>query len=240
MQNRQADFMINIRKSEQRGYANHGWLESRHTFSFANYYDPKYMGFSVLRVINEDNVAPGAGFPTHGHRNMEIVSYILEGGLEHRDSMGNGSVIHPGEIQRMSAGTGVTHSEYNASDSESVRFLQIWIFPDQRGIRPGYEQKRFTDDQVKSKLCLIASPDGYNGSILIHQDVSIYVTQLGRNKSVTHPLSVQRRGWLQVARGAIDVNNEKLAAGDGAAVENEENLTISAIDDTEILLFDLP
>ncbi|MGD8567967.1 MAG: pirin family protein [Gammaproteobacteria bacterium] len=231
--------MIRIRKGNQRGYADHGWLESRHTFSFAQYHDPEHVGFSVLRVINEDRVAPGAGFPTHGHRDMEIVSYILEGALEHKDNMGNGSIIRPGDVQRMSAGTGVTHSEYNASDSQPVRFLQIWIFPDQRGIQPGYEQKQFGADLAQGKLCLVASPDGRNGSVLIHQDISIYVARLNPNESVTHPLRISRRGWIQVTRGEVAVNNEELAAGDGAAVENEESVKISATDDAEILLFDL-
>ena len=232
--------MIRVRKAEQRGYANHGWLESRHTFSFANYYDPEHMGFSVLRVINEDQVAPSAGFPTHGHRDMEIISYVLEGGLEHKDSMGNGSIIYPGEVQRMSAGTGVTHSEYNASDSDPVRFLQIWILPNQRGIAPAYEQKRFPDEQVQGRLRLVASPDGHNASVLIHQDAFIYVTKLKQDESVTHSLTTHRKGWIQVARGDAVVNGEKLVAGDGAAITDEDKLTISTNHNAEALLFDLP
>jgi redox-sensitive bicupin YhaK (pirin superfamily) len=232
--------MIQVRPANERGYASHGWLESRHTFSFADYYDPAHMGFSLLRVINDDTVAPGAGFPTHGHRNMEIISYVLEGGLVHKDSMGNGSVIRPGEVQRMSAGTGVTHSEYNASDKESVRFLQIWIIPDHRGVEPSYEQKRFADDEVQGKLRLVASSDGRNGSILIHQDAAIYVSKLTRGNAVEHAIANGRKAWIQVARGNVKINGHALVQGDGAAITEESRITIRADNDTELLLFDLP
>lgn len=232
--------MIQIRKSSERGYANHGWLESRHTFSFANYYDPDHMGFSVLRVINEDHVAPGAGFPTHGHRDMEIISYVLEGALEHKDSMGNGSIIRPGEIQRMSAGTGVTHSEYNASGSESVRFLQIWIIPDKQGIIPGYEQKYFTAEPVGQELPLIASPDKRNGSVLIHQNAFIYTGKLTQGTITNHKLADNRKAWVQVIRGDVTVNDNKLNPGDGAAITEQPLLSIRADSESEVLLFDLP
>ena len=232
--------MIQIRPANERGYANHGWLESRHTFSFADYYDPAYMGFSILRVINEDNVMPGAGFPAHAHRNMEIISYVLEGGLEHNDSMGNGSIIRPGEVQRMSAGTGVTHSEYNASDSKPVRFLQIWIIPDQQGIKPGYEQKQFTDDEVHGKLRLVASADGRDGSVLMHQDAAIYVSKLDHGEAVEHRITNGRKAWIQVARGNVIINGHPLSRGDGAATEEEERLIISAESAAELLVFDLP
>ncbi|MGD8558665.1 MAG: pirin family protein [Gammaproteobacteria bacterium] len=232
--------MIQIRKSNERGYANHGWLESRHTFSFASYYDPEHMGFSVLRVINEDHVAPGAGFPSHGHRDMEIISYVLEGGLEHRDNMGNGSVIRPGEIQRMSAGTGVTHSEYNASSSEPVRFLQIWIVPDTQRIKPGYEQKQHTTEPVDQALHLLASPDGENGSVLIHQDAFVYAGKLAKGKLINHNLPDNRKAWVQVVHGDVTVNDHKLYRGDGAAITEAPTVSISADTDAEIILFDLP
>jgi redox-sensitive bicupin YhaK (pirin superfamily) len=210
--------MIQIRQANERGYANHGWLESRHTFSFANFYDPAHMGFSHLRVINDDNVAPAAGFPTHGHRDMEIISYVLEGSLEHKDSMGNGSIIRPGEVQRMSAGTGVTHSEYNASDTEPVRFLQIWIIPAQRGITPGYEQKEFADNEVHGTLHLVASADGRDGSVLIHQDTAIYASKLTKGDAVEHVIANGRKAWVQVARGNVTVKGHTLSQGDGAAI----------------------
>ncbi|WP_455207403.1 pirin family protein [Kaarinaea lacus] len=232
--------MITIRPANARGYANHGWLESRHTFSFANYYDAEHMGFSVLRVINEDHVAPGAGFPAHGHRNMEIISYILEGGLEHKDSMGNGSIIYPGEVQRMSAGTGITHSEYNASDRKPVRFLQIWIIPEKRNIKPGYEQKRFNEDEMRSKLRLVASVDGRDGSVLMHQDAAIYVSKLDRGEAVEHRITNGRKAWIQVARGNVIINGHTLNQGDGAAITEEERLIINAESPAELLVFDLP
>src|SRR3970040_3025505 len=193
--------MIQLRKAEDRGHANHGWLDSWHTFSFADYHDPRHMGFSALRVINEDRVQPGAGFPTHGHRDMEIISYVLEGALEHQDSLGNGSVIRPGDVQRMSAGTGVTHSEDNASHTEPVHLLQIWIRPNQRGLVPEYEQKELPETARRSRLCLVASPDGCDASLTIHQDAFLYVTLLGRGESVTHALAPGRSAYLHVARG---------------------------------------
>ncbi|WP_455196862.1 pirin family protein [Kaarinaea lacus] len=232
--------MIQIRQANERGYANHGWLESRHTFSFANYYDPAHMGFSHLRVINEDKVAPGAGFPTHGHRNMEIISYVLEGELEHKDNMGNGSIIRPGEVQRMSAGTGITHSEYNASDTESVRFLQIWIIPSKRGISPGYEQQQFADSEVHGKLLLVASADGRDGSVLIHQDTAIYASKLTKGDVVEHVIANGRKAWVQVARGNVTVNGHTLSQGDGAAISQENSITLTTEQEAEVLVFDLP
>src|SRR5262245_5659987 len=193
--------VITLRKSNNRGHANHGWLDSHHTFSFADYYDPRHMGFRALRVINEDRVAPGAGFPTHPHRDMEIISYVLEGGLEHKDSMGTGSVIRPGDVQRMSAGTGVTHSEYNASKSELVHFLQIWLLPEQRNIKPSYEQKTFSADDKRKKLRLVGSRDGRDGSVTIHQDVDLYATRLEAGEALRHDLKPGRHAWVHVARG---------------------------------------
>lgn len=232
--------MIKIRHSEDRGHANHGWLDSRHTFSFADYYDPDYMSFSVLRVINEDCVAGGGGFATHGHRDMEIVSYVLEGGLEHKDSMGNGSVIRPGEVQRMSAGTGITHSEFNNSVTEAMRFFQIWILPEQEGIKPGYEQKYFSEDETHGKLRVIVSPDGRNDSVSIHQDVLIYSARLQADESVRHEFVGQRKAYIQVAKGQVSVNGVTLVDGDGAMIENENSLSFTAVKQAEILLFDLP
>jgi hypothetical protein len=232
--------MIQIRKSEERGHATHGWLDSYHTFSFADYVDPAYMGVSVLRVINEDRVQPGAGFPTHGHRDMEIVSYVLEGALEHKDSMGNGSVIRPGDVQRMSAGTGVRHSEYNASKMEGVHFLQIWILPDRAGYAPGYEQKRFEPDELAGKLRVIASPDGRNGSVTIHQSALLYAAKLDGAQNVTHALAPGRRAYVQVARGRVTLNGALLAAGDGVRVEDEASVALSKGESAEVLLFDLP
>ncbi len=232
--------MIQIRKGNNRGHANHGWLDSFHTFSFADYYDPAHMGFSVLRVINEDRVQPSAGFPTHGHRDMEIVSYVLEGALEHKDSMGNGSVIRPGDVQRMSAGTGVRHSEFNASNSELVHFLQIWIVPDRQGHAPGYEQKHFTTSDLEGTLRLIASPDGRDGSVVIHQDARLYAAKLDNAQSTSHTLAAGRRAYLHVARGGVTVNGSTLSAGDGARIENETQILLSQGHDAEVLLFDLP
>jgi redox-sensitive bicupin YhaK (pirin superfamily) len=232
--------MIQIRKSTERGHANHGWLDSYHTFSFADYVDPAHMGVSVLRVINEDRVQPGAGFPTHGHRDMEIVSYVLEGALEHKDSMGNGSVIRPGDVQRMSAGTGVRHSEFNASNSELVHFLQIWILPDRAGHAPGYEQKRFEPGELTGRLRVIASPDGRDGSVTIHQDALLYSAKLGNGHSVTHALAPGRRAYVHAARGRVTVNGERLAAGDGARLENEPAVTLVHGESAEVLVFDLP
>jgi redox-sensitive bicupin YhaK (pirin superfamily) len=233
--------MLQIRKSDQRGTADLGWLYSRHTFSFGEYYDPRSMGFGPLRVINEDRVQPGAGFPPHGHQDMEILSYVLEGALEHKDSIGTGSVIRPGEVQIMSAGTGVRHSEFNHSKSEPVHFLQIWIEPDRQAIRPRYEQKRFADSEKRGHLRLIGSPDGRDGSLVIHQDVLLFAAPLNSGEQVTHALSKGRKAWLQVARGAVRVNGKELETGDGVAVEGEPELTVAArTDGTEILLFDLP
>ncbi len=230
--------MIHVRKADERGHFDHGWLDTYHTFSFADYYDSEHMGFRALRVINEDRVRGGRGFGTHGHRDMEIISYVLEGALGHRDSMGTDGVIRPGEVQRMSAGTGVMHSEMNASERELVHFLQIWILPERNGIKPGYEQKNFGDDEKRGKLRVVASPDAREGSLKIHADVSLYTTLLGDGESVTHDFAQGRYGWVQVARGEAEVNGEKLNAGDGAAIANESRVTITG-KDAEVLLFDL-
>jgi quercetin 2,3-dioxygenase len=230
--------MIRIRKAEERGHFNHGWLETYHTFSFADYYDPQFMGFRSLRVINEDRVKPGRGFGTHSHRDMEIISYVLEGALAHRDSMGTGSLIRLGEVQRMSAGTGVLHSEMNPSNDEIVHFLQIWILPERRGIQPSYEQKMFPFEERENRLRVVASPDARDGSLIIHQDVSLYTARLGDGKTISHELPPHRYAWVQVARGEVDVNGAKLRAGDGAAIEDEQKLTLNGRD-AELLLFDL-
>ena len=232
--------MITIRKAKERGHFDHGWLNTFHTFSFDQYYDPRHMGFRTLRVINEDRVSPGRGFPTHGHRDMEIITYILEGALEHQDSIGNGSVIRPGEVQRMSAGTGVRHSEQNASQTEPVHFLQIWILPHTVGLKPGYEQKNFTEDDRTNKLRLIASSDGSQGSVTVHQDIGLYASILDPGAKVQHSMAPTRYGWLQVARGALDLNGEQIAQGDGAVIVGESDLELVAPEPSEILLFDLP
>lgn len=229
--------MMRIRKAEDRGHFDHGWLDTYHTFSFADYYDPQFMGFRALRVINEDKVEPGRGFGTHSHRDMEIVTYVLEGALAHRDSMGTGSVIKPGEVQRMSAGTGVLHSETNPSKEEKVHLLQIWILPERRGLRPEYEQKSFPQQERDGRLRVVASPDGRDGSLTIHQDVNLYAATLNNGKPITHELQPERFAWVQVARGEVDVNGNKLRAGDGASIEDERSLTFSG--SGEILLFDL-
>jgi redox-sensitive bicupin YhaK (pirin superfamily) len=231
--------MIQVRKAAERGHANHGWLDTYHTFSFDSYYDPRFMGFRHLRVINEDRVAPGAGFPTHPHRDMEIITYILEGALEHKDSMGTGSVIRPGEVQRMSAGTGVTHSEYNPSKDEGVHLLQIWIFPERKGIEPSYEQKRFDRNQMKGRLRLVASNDARDGAVKIHQNAEIYAGVLGPGESVRYEIPSDRHVWLQIARGSVELNGEELHNGDGAAVTKEAVLEIRGKSDSEFLLFDL-
>src|SRR5262245_57173581 len=210
--------MSEIRRSQERGHANHGWLDSFHSFSFADYHDPAHMGFGALRVINEDRVQPGRGFGTHGHRDMEIISYVLEGGLAHRDSMGTGSVIRPGDVQRMSAGTGVTHSEYNASQSELVHFLQIWLLPSQRGIQPSYEQKTFTDEQKRGRLCVVASPNGRDGSVAIHTDAVVYAGVFDAGDASELQLERGRHAWVHVARGQVRINGRELQAGDGAAL----------------------
>ena len=231
--------MIQIRRAEERGHANHGWLDSHHTFSFADYYDPRHMGFRALRVINEDRVAPGAGFPTHPHRDMEIISYVLEGGLEHKDSMGTGSVIRPGDVQRMSAGTGVTHSEFNASKSELVHFLQIWLLPEQKNIKPSYEQKTFAVDETKNKLRLVGSNDGRDGSVTIHQDVDLYATRLEAGEAVRHELKPGRHAWVHLARGKAKINGNELEAGGAVALSNEARVDLEGVGAAEVLLFDL-
>jgi quercetin 2,3-dioxygenase len=231
--------MITIRKAAERGHFDHGWLDTYHTFSFDQYYDPNWMSFRSLRVINEDRVAPRRGFPTHSHRDMEIITYILEGALEHRDSMGNGSVIRPGEVQRMTAGTGVAHSEFNPSESEPVHLLQIWILPNRQGLTPGYEQKTFTDEQKRGTLRLIASNDGRDGSVTINQDAAVYAGVLENADEVIHQLSAGRSAWIQVARGSVNVNGSELSQGDGAAITDESSITIAGRERSEILLFDL-
>jgi quercetin 2,3-dioxygenase len=231
---------IMTRPAKERGHADHGWLDTWHTFSFSDYYDPRFMGFRVLRVINEDFVAPGQGFPTHGHRDMEIITYVLQGALEHRDSLGTGSVIRPGEVQRMSAGTGVRHSEANPSATEPVHLLQIWIEPSVTGIRPSYEQKAFGDEDKRGRLRLVASPDGAEGSVTIHQDARVYATVLDSERPVVHTLRPGRHAWVHVARGALTLNGERLAAGDGAAASKEPSLTLVGAPDAEALVFDLP
>ena len=230
---------VMVRKSEDRGKANFGWLQSRHSFSFGHYYDPSHMGFGPLRVINEDRVAPGGGFPTHPHRDMEIISYVLDGALEHKDSLGTGSVIRPDDVQRMSAGTGVRHSEYNASSKDPVHFLQIWIVPEREGLKPSYEQKVFEAAEKRGQLRLIGSGSGRDGSVTIHQDADLYATLLEAGGSVTHALRVGRSAWVQVARGSIAVNGQKLESGDGMAVEGAGDLLLEAEASAEVLLFDM-
>jgi len=231
--------MLQIRKASERGHFDHGWLNTYHTFSFADYLDRRYMGFRSLRVMNEDRVAPGDGFGTHGHQDMEIVTYVLEGALEHRDSMGNGEVLSPGEFQRMSAGTGITHSEFNPSKSEPVHFYQIWLLPERRGLEPSYEQKRFSDAQRQNQLRLVASPDGRDGSLTVHQDARIYLSSVLGGKRVEHTLGEGRYGWLQVLRGEVSLNGQSLGTSDGAAVSDERQLLIAAKGDAEIMLFEL-
>jgi redox-sensitive bicupin YhaK (pirin superfamily) len=231
--------MITIRKSEDRGHFNLGWLDTYHTFSFDQYYDPAHMHFRSLRVINEDRVQAAKGFPTHSHRDMEIITWILAGALEHRDSMGNGSVIRPGDVQRMSAGTGVSHSEFNPSESDPVHLLQIWILPERDGLPPSYEEKHFGDEERRGRLRLIASKDGREGSVKIHQDAQLYASILDAGQTAVHALAEGRYGWLQVARGTIRLNDVELKQGDGAAVSNESELRIAAQDQAEFLLFDL-
>jgi redox-sensitive bicupin YhaK (pirin superfamily) len=231
--------MITIRKAEERGHFDFGWLNTYHTFSFGEYYDPRNMGFRSLRVINEDFVHAGRGFPTHGHSDMEIITYVLEGGLAHKDSMGNGSTIRPGDVQRMSAGTGVRHSEANPSQDESVHLLQIWILPNETGIEPGYEEKKFDDEEKRGRLRLVASPDGQDGSVKIHQDARVSAAILDAAQQVSYQLKPDRHAWIQVARGAIEVNGQPLKQGDGAAISEERELTITGKEPSEILLFDL-
>jgi len=231
--------MLQVRKATDRGHANHGWLDSYHTFSFADYHDPKHVSFSALRVINEDRVAPGEGFPTHPHRDMEIITYVLDGALEHKDSLGSGSIIRPGEVQRMSAGTGIRHSEFNHSKTDPVHFLQIWILPNQQGVAPGYEQKQIDPKVENGQMRLVASPNGEKGSVTIHQDARVYAGRLERNE-VRHTLTSGRRAWLQVARGSVSLNGTTVQAGDGVGIEQETELRIVADKSAEILLFDLP
>ncbi len=232
--------MLIVRHANQRGHANHGWLDSHHSFSFASYYDPAYMGFRNLRVINEDRVQPGQGFGTHPHRDMEIVSYVLDGGLQHRDSLGTGSVIHPGDVQRMSAGTGVTHSEFNASKSESVHFLQIWLQPSQLGLAPSYEQKTFSDAEKQGRLRLVASPQPREGSLTIHSDAHLYAGRFAAFERAEHTLAPGRHAWVQVVRGSVRVNGTEAQTGDGVALSQEDRVQIEGVNDAEILLFDLP
>ena len=231
--------MIVIRPATERGHADHGWLDTRHTFSFASYHDPRHVGFRSLRVINEDRVKPGEGFGTHAHRDMEILTWVLEGGLEHKDSMGNGSVIRPGDIQRMSAGTGVMHSECNHSSKQPAHLLQIWILPEQKGLSPSYEQKAFPEAERKGTLRLVASRDGKAGSVTIHQDAMLYAAILEKGQEVEHPLEPGRHGWVQVARGSLTLNGAALQAGDGASASGERPLRITAKEESEFLLFDL-
>jgi redox-sensitive bicupin YhaK (pirin superfamily) len=230
---------MTIRPAKERGHANHGWLDTNHTFSFADYYDPDHMGFRALRVINEDRVAPGQGFGTHPHRDMEIISYVLEGGLAHKDSIGTGSTIRPGDVQRMSAGRGVAHSEFNASRTEPVHFLQIWLVPNERGIDPSYEQKRFELRDAPGKLHVVASPDARDASVLIHTDAVLYAGVFDKDDKAALPLDKGRHAWVQVARGRVRVNDQELAAGDGAAISNESSVRIEGVDAAEVLVFDL-
>lgn len=234
------DLMLTIRKAHERGHADHGWLRSFHTFSFADYYDPKHMGWGPLRVINDDTVAGGGGFPSHGHRDMEILSYVIDGALAHQDSMGNGSVMRRGDVQRMSAGSGVVHSEFNASKTDPVHFLQIWIVPARPGLASGYEQVFFSDDDKAGVLRLVASPDGAAGSVRIQQDARLYASLLRSGEAVTHALAASRKGWLHIVEGEVFVNGHALTAGDGVAVGGEELLTISSPTRGEVLVFDLP
>ncbi len=233
--------MLNIRRARDRGHSSLRWLDSRHTFSFAEYYDPRHMGYGMLRVINEDRVVPGAGFGTHSHADMEILSWVLHGALEHKDSIGTGSIIRPGELQRMTAGTGIAHSEFNSSQRDPVHFLQIWILPERRGLAPGYEQKSFGErlDRANNELTLIASRDGHDESITIHQDANLYAARLGAGASVEHRPVLGRQLWMQLARGAATLNGEDLQAGDGVAIEQEALLQIATKDEAEILLFDM-
>lgn len=232
--------MIKIRRGSERGHLNFGWLDTYHTFSFGEYYDPNNMGFSDLRVINEDWISPGHGFGTHPHCDMEIITYVLEGALEHKDSMGSGSVIRPGDVQRMSAGTGITHSEANGSKSDSVHLYQIWIMPDRAGVKPSYEQKFFSDDDKKGLLKLVASPDGSDGSVTIHQDAKLFAGIITPGKDLIHKVKAGRSAWVQVARGTVALNGQNLVHGDGAAISGEETLTLSSSDNAEVLVFDLP
>jgi quercetin 2,3-dioxygenase len=232
--------MITLRRSAERGHADHGWLNSYHSFSFAGYQDPDHMGFGPLRVINEDRVAPGQGFGTHGHRDMEIISYVLQGALAHKDSMGNGSVLRPGFVQRMSAGKGVSHSEFNHSPSDPVHFLQIWIEPNVIGVQPEYEETQFDDESKRGKLRLIASPDGQDGSVTIHQDAYLYASLLDGDDGVVHALAQGRNAYVHVVRGSVNVNGQALTSGDAAKLTGETSIELAQAKDAEVLLFDLP
>ena len=231
--------MILIRKSADRGHFDHGWLNTYHTFSFGDYYDPRHVRFRSLRVLNEDRVKPGAGFDTHGHRDMEIITYVLSGALEHRDSLGTGSLIHPGDVQRMTAGTGIMHSEFNPSPTEPVHLLQIWILPEQKGLEPSYEQHVIPAAEKRGRLRLVASRDGRDGSVMVHQDVNLYAALLGAGDSVKHPLHPGRHSWVQVANGVVTLNGHPLSAGDGAAISDEEVVELTGTEPAEVLLFDL-
>jgi redox-sensitive bicupin YhaK (pirin superfamily) len=231
--------MITVRRAADRGHANHGWLDTNHSFSFGSYYDPQHMGFRGLRVMNEDRVAPGKGFGTHGHDNMEIISYVLSGALEHKDSMGNGEVLRPGEFQRISAGSGITHSEFNPSPDEAVHFYQIWIEPNLRDLEPSYQQREFSEDENLDRLRLVASPAGDDGSLSIHADAKIYLSRLTSGSKVGAEFEPGRHGWLQVLSGTVAINGNPLAASDGAAISDEAFVSIAASDDAEIMLFDL-
>jgi quercetin 2,3-dioxygenase len=231
--------MIRVHKSEERGHANHGWLDSRFSFSFADYFDPEHIHFRTLRVMNDDHIAGGGGFPTHPHRDMEIVTYVLEGALAHKDSMGNGSVIRPGDVQYMSAGTGVAHSEFNASDKEPVHLYQIWMFPDKKNYEPTYGQKHFSTDEKRGKLRLMVSPDGRDGSVKIRQDNELYATVLGPGETVQHEIKPDRHVYVQVARGSVTLNGKELTVGDGAAISAEKFVELTGVKGAEVLLFDL-
>jgi redox-sensitive bicupin YhaK (pirin superfamily) len=231
--------MITKRAAGDRGHANHGWLDTYHTFSFAHYHDPEHMGFRMLRVLNDDTVRAGQGFGTHGHRDMEIISYVVEGALEHRDSMGTGSVLRPGDVQRMSAGRGVTHSEFNHSQDETLRFLQIWVWPESNGLDPEYEEKHFAQDDKQGRLRLVVSPDGRDGSLRIHQDVRVYASVLEGDGQVQHELAPGRHAWVQMVHGRLELNGQELGRGDGASISEESILKLKGIQEAEFLLFDL-
>jgi redox-sensitive bicupin YhaK (pirin superfamily) len=231
--------MIRVRKAAERGHFDHGWLDTYHTFSFADYYDPAHMGFRSLRVINDDRVQPGQGFGTHGHRDMEIITYVLDGALQHRDGMGHGAVLRPGELQHMTAGTGVMHSEFNPSDREAVHLYQIWLLPERKGLPPSYEQKAFPEEERRGRLRLVASPTDEDGSLAIRQDARLYLATLRAGETVAHALESGRHAWLQVLRGRVALNGQPLSAGDGAAVSQEEKVEVSGQDAAEVMLFDL-
>lgn len=231
---------IRVRRAAERGHATYHWLDTWHTFSFDTYYDPAHMGFRALRVINEDRVEPGEGFGMHGHRDMEIITYVLEGALEHRDSLGTGSVLRPGEFQRMSAGTGIRHSEFNPSGTEAVHLYQIWLLPDQKGLRPSYEQRSFTEAERRGRLRLVASPDARDRSLLIHQDARVYLSTLDAGQEIRHELQPGRHAWIQVLRGTVELNGQTLATSDGAAVSDEKALLLHGSEPSEVMLFDLP